>query len=85
MEWQPIETAPRDGTPVTLTWIENGKPQEIYPNMVWNRFAGNSLVQSGKGIWAIHGMDGRILTTWSEENPDGAPTHWKPAQTTPSD
>lgn len=75
-EWQPIETAPRDGTAVTLTWMDKGKPQETASNMVWNQFAGNPLVQDGKGIWACHAKSGEILFTWSEQNPDGAPTHW---------
>ena len=77
MDWQPIETAPKDGTPVTLTWMENGKPQEIYPGMVWNAFASNPMVQGGKGIWALHGKSGQLLMTWSDEDPDGAPTHWR--------
>lgn len=82
MQWRPIETAPRDGTAVTLTWMGNGRPQEIYPNMVWNRFAGNPLVQDGKGIWALHGKSGQILMTWTEEN-DGGPTHWMPLPPAP--
>jgi len=75
MKWQPIETAPRDGTEIVLTWMENGNPQEVYPHMVWNQFAGNKSVQDGKGIWALHGRSGAILRTWSEANGDG-PTHW---------
>lgn len=77
MEWQPIDTAPKDGSVVTLTWMEEGKPQEIYPGMVWNAFAGNAMVQSGKGIWCIRSSDGKIQLTWSEEDVDGAPTHWR--------
>ncbi len=77
-EWQDISTAPKDGTAITLTWMEDGKPQEIYPGMVWNSFAGNRTVQDGKGIWALHGENGKLLMTWSDENGFG-PTHWKPA------
>jgi hypothetical protein len=77
-EWQLIETAPRDGTEIELTWMENGRPQEIYP-MRWNFFAGNKLVQDHKGIWALHNRDNNaIMATWSEQDPDGAPTHWRP-------
>ena len=79
MEWQPIATAPRDGTSVILTSMDmdSGKPQEICHGMIWNQFAGNEMVQSGKGIWAMHSATGQILMTWSEEGGYG-PTHWKP-------
>jgi len=78
-EWQDISTAPRDGTRVSLTWMENGKPQEIYHGMVWNRFAENPLFQDGKGIWALHSrVTGELLMTWTDADPDGAPTHWSP-------
>ena len=79
-DWQPIETAPKDGTKVDLTWMENGKPQETYCGMVWNIFAGNPFVQAGNCIWALHADNGKILMTWSDENPDGAPTHWRHSQ-----
>lgn len=77
-EWQTIETAPRDGSLVDLTWLDNGRPQEIYP-MCWNQFAENRAFQDGKGIWAMHNREtGALLCTWSEQHPDGAPTHWRP-------
>lgn len=76
-DWQPISTAPRDGSEVELTWMDDGKPQEIYP-MRWNRFAENPLFQDGKGIWAMHSRTtNEIYLTWTESDPDGAPTHWR--------
>ncbi len=66
--WQPISTAPRDGT-----WIEVTANDEPIHKMCWNRFAGNELVQDGKGIWWGHGF------TWSEEKGFG-PTRWRPGQ-----
>ncbi len=82
--WQPISTAPRCGREIELTWMDNGKPQEIYP-MRWNRFASNHLVQPEKGIWAMHSqITNEILTTWTEEDPDGAPTHWREIEPKPS-
>lgn len=78
MDWQPIETAPRDGTPVQLTWMEKGRPQEIWI-LCWNQFATNHLVQDHKGIWALHDRrTGELVLTWCEDDPDGAPTHWHP-------
>lgn len=75
-EWHTMASAPRDGSMVDLTWMEDGEPQEIWP-MRWDADATNPLVQAGKGIWAIHSLDGNIEMTWSEENPDGSPTHWR--------
>lgn len=76
-EWQSMDTAPRDGSMIDLTWMDNDRPQEIYP-MCWNQFAENQIVQRGKGIWAIHSKtNGALLMTWCEQDPDGAPTHWR--------
>ena len=73
IEWQPISTAPRDGTEVDLTWMEDGKPQEVFP-MRWQLFRAGG----GWGIWAMMGrVSGALLCTWTEEDPDGAPTHWR--------
>jgi hypothetical protein len=74
-DWQPIATAPRDGTEVDLTWMEDGQPQEVWP-MRWNIF------QKGMGgIWAMQSKtSGALLCTWSEEDPSEGPTHWRARQ-----
>ena len=75
-QWQPIETAPREAnTRLALSWFENGKPAEIYGPFVWNDFATNGLVQDHKGIWAIHGENGKLVFTWAESN-GGGPEFW---------
>lgn len=76
-DWQTMETAPRDGTTVWLTWMDEGQPADTFP-MVWNDFAGNPLVQDGRGIWCLRSDDGQIHMTWTEADPAGAPTHWRP-------
>lgn len=78
MDWRPISTAPRDGTEIELTWLENGRAQEVYP-MRWEPETQNRLVQDHPGIWALRNrLTGDVVFTWSESDPDGAPTHWRP-------
>lgn len=69
-DWQPMATAPRDGTTILLWASDAGGPYEMF----WNPHGTNLLVQSGEGIWELNGGG----LTWCEERPDGAPTHWMP-------
>ena len=72
--WQPIATAPRDGTIVDLTWMDDGEAQEIWP-MQWGHIQRNGLFAPGvTGMWIV--PDGSL--TWTEHDPAGAPTHWRP-------
>lgn len=72
-DWQPIATAPRDGTVIHLTWMSNGEPQEIFPCQ-WGHIQRNGLIPDDIGMW----VDPHGLYTWSDTDPDGAPTHWAP-------
>jgi hypothetical protein len=45
MTWQPIETAPRDGIAIWLTWMENSEAMESYV-MSWQ----NGMWQSPTGF-----------------------------------
>ena len=77
--WQDIGTAPRDGTIIELTWMDDGKPQEIWP-MQWAHIQRNDLFAPGiVGMWII--PDGSM--TWTEHDPAGAPTHWRPLSPSP--
>ena len=75
--WQPIETAPKDGTLVDLTWMDKGRPQDLALDMRWDHFATNPLVGEHRGLWVYRNRKGEIQFTWSEAEPIGAPTHWR--------
>src|SRR5437762_1330141 len=77
-EWQPIETAPKDGTIIRLTWMDNDHPQEIWP-MQWAHIMRNGLFPGKVGMWTT--PDGSL--TWNDSDPNGAPTHWMPLSNPP--
>lgn len=70
-EWQPIETAPKDGTRILAFW------PDVY---------GNSSAVQIETWWGAWGH-GRSKETWQNawEWADGAnnPTHWMPLPTPP--
>lgn len=70
-EWQPIETVPKDGSLVELTWMENGEPQDIF-TMRWSAIARNGLFPGKVGFWIT--PCGSL--TWNEDG-DGGPDAWR--------
>ncbi len=73
-EWQPIETAPKDGTMVDLYGARNGTAQR-FPNGKWvqNIIGGMEL---GTYSWAHYGWDIYGKFTYS---------HWQPPPAPPAD
>lgn len=78
MEWQPIETAPKDGTPVLLGFMEDGEITQT-AEMQWGHLQRNGLFPGAVGMWVCPGGN----FTWNPEPAEFGPTHWMPA--TPRD
>lgn len=72
MGWRPIETAPKDGTIIALTWEEDGMPSEYHP-MRWCHIQRNGMFPGKVGMWTA--PDGSY--TWNDDR-GGGPTHWAP-------
>lgn len=71
-DWKEIDTAPLDGTEVLLTWMEDGKPQDIV-RMAWDPARTNGFFPGVVGMWTALGGN----YTWCAANGHG-PTHWAP-------
>jgi hypothetical protein len=68
MSWQPIETAPKDGTPI-LTYYADAYGMRRYSIRYW----------ANDGAWRIDGE--RVTEGWSDEHRQlrgGSPSHWMP-------
>ena len=81
MDWQPIETAPKDGT-----WIVLGKADwNVFPKARWGEVdGGDFLFDAWLFADETHGclvpnVDGGAVLGWSEDYEDECmPTHWMP-------
>lgn len=79
MKWQPIETAPRDGTPVLLWGVVAG---EISGQTDKMEFAGegewveDSQYNADEDWWLLSGGD--YYSSWCK------PTHWMPSPEPPN-
>lgn len=72
MDWQPIETAPKDGTSVLLY-----KPDErrVGEYMLAGYFDDSDGIWGGKWV-AVHGNSLGYFSEWQGAD-QGYPTHWQ--------
>lgn len=74
MNWQPIETAPRDSECVLLAWNEHGEWQVLPGSFKTNRMTQRSgCVVAVMDYEYLNGGDGERFSDFS-----AAPTHWMP-------
>lgn len=66
--WQPIKTAPKDGSVILLYCPDAREPSVILGE--WSEF--ESALQPGKVVIA------EWTDTWAERELDCEPTHWQP-------
>lgn len=71
MDWQEINSAPRDGTVIEVCALDGDREGPF--RMRWGEDVVNSLVGSHAGMW----VSDRGGFTWDESRGFG-PTHWRP-------
>jgi hypothetical protein len=72
MDWQPIETAPRDGTPVLLYFAHYPIYEPDYRNAAERCEVG----WFSGGVWHESGTAHDLFEPWRDKA--GRPTHWMP-------
>ena len=74
-EWQPIETAPRDGT-----WILATRKGEEFFKCRWMTAYTLAEEYGGSACDYIQACwdDGDIQTCWDDGDNEATPTHWMP-------
>lgn len=79
-QWQPIDTAPRDGTWVLLTggWIDSGWCDDEFPEVVSGQYLRSFREKDSKlDEWQFAWYDSGYYGIYT------APTHWLPMPTLP--
>lgn len=88
MTWQPIETAPKDGTPIVLgkaNWL-------VFPKARWLMCDGDEasffawVFDDEYSPCLVPNEDGGNILGWAEDIENGCmPTHWMPLPEPPAE
>lgn len=84
-EWQPIETAPKDGSRVLVAWVDRGNG-EWHQRCVWwgKKFDISGYDESNElTLWRSEWTDGCVESFGYEEVRAYEPTHWMPLPAPP--
>jgi hypothetical protein len=72
--WRPIETAPKNGTPVLLWTTYSWDWAPVKAEAVTARWHYPGGIESERGYWALIQMGGYA----EDDDVTGEPTHWMP-------
>lgn len=73
VEWQSIDSAPKDGRVILLTAFDDDGEQFETHRMQWSHIARNGLFPDRLGMWIAPGGE----YTWNDDGQGGGPTHWQ--------
>lgn len=84
-QWLPIETAPKDGTPVLIVWLDDEGVWQQRRAWFERQFEGEGYAddEAQTTIWRQAWTDNRVASFGCEEVWEYEPTHWMPLPSPP--
>lgn len=84
-DWQPIETAPKDGEPILIGWQDETHGWQTRCAWWDERFAPDwDKETDGVNDYRPAWTDGRVMSFNYEETYEYTPTHWQPLPEPPA-